>query len=138
MRSLGCDEVSSYEGALYTLPPSVQNPKPVQKPHPPVLFGGESDAALRRVATLGQGWYGFRLRADALAERLERLDALLAEAGRSRADVSIYVSPRERPESRDAFAAYADLGVDELVFPYFARDRDGYARRAETLAALAT
>lgn len=137
MQALWCDEVSRYEGRLYTLPACVQNPKPTQKPHPPIFFGGESDAALRRVAELGQGWYGFQLSPDELTERLARLDELLAEAGRSRSDVTIHVSPREWPRSPGALKPYADAGVDQLLIPFFARDLDGYARRADTLAELA-
>ena len=93
MKTLWCDEVSSYAGAFYTLPGCLQNPKPVQKPHPPLFFGGESDAALRRVAQLGQGWFGFGLSPDDLAAHLERLDALLAREGRKRSDVQVQVAP---------------------------------------------
>jgi probable F420-dependent oxidoreductase len=136
MKTLWCDEVSEYEGEFFSLSPCLQNPKPVQKPHPPIFFGGESDAALRRVAELGQGWYGFQLAPDALRERLARLDELLAEAGRSRADVQIYVSPRIRAESAADLAPYRDMGVDQLIFPYFGRDADGLSRRADSIAKL--
>ena len=59
MRALWCDAVSEYKDEFYELPACRMYPKPVQRPHPPLHFGGESDAALRRVADLGQGWYGF-------------------------------------------------------------------------------
>ena len=57
MQTLWCDELSSFEGQYFNIKDAYQNPKPVQKPHPPLIFGGESNAALRRVATQGQGWY---------------------------------------------------------------------------------
>jgi probable F420-dependent oxidoreductase len=50
MRRLWCDSVSAFAGSFYDLPASRQYPKPVQQPHPPICFGGESDAAMRRVA----------------------------------------------------------------------------------------
>ena len=50
MRSLWLDEVSSFKGEFYDLPPARQFPKPVQQPHPPIHVGGESNAALRRAA----------------------------------------------------------------------------------------
>jgi alkanesulfonate monooxygenase SsuD/methylene tetrahydromethanopterin reductase-like flavin-dependent oxidoreductase (luciferase family) len=50
MRRLWCDSVSAFAGSFYDLPASRQYPKPVQQPHPPIYFGGESDAAMRRVA----------------------------------------------------------------------------------------
>ena len=135
MKALWCQEVSEYRGERYRLPPCLQNPKPVQKPHPPIFFGGESDAALRRVARLGQGWYGFQVAPGALPGQLARLDRELAGAGRCRSEIRVYVLPTVRPE-RDAVAPYADAGVDQLLFPYFARDREGYERRADALAAL--
>ena len=64
-------------------------PKPVQQPHPPIHVGGETDAALRRVAELGQGWYGFNRTPEEVPEALDRLDRLLARAG-----------PQPRPTSR--------------------------------------
>ena len=136
MKTLWCDEVSHYKGEFYTLPDCLQNPKPVQKPHPPIYFGGESDAALRRVADLGQGWFGFNLTPEALAERLTRLDALLSEAGRSRDDVAIALSPYLLGADRDGVARYRDLGVDQLVIPLFARDSDGLERAADRVAQL--
>src|SRR5215472_7045238 len=52
MRRCWCDAVSQYDGDFYTLPPCRVFPKPVQQPHPPVYFGGESAPALKRVADL--------------------------------------------------------------------------------------
>ncbi len=83
MRSLWCDEVSEFHGELYDLRPCRMYPKPVQRPHPPVHVGGESDAALRRVARLGQGWFSFGRLPEDLPPALERLDAALAAEGRS-------------------------------------------------------
>ena len=84
MQSLWTDEVSSFSGELYDLPTCRMYPKPVQSPHPPVHVGGESDAALRRAARFGQGWYTFNRSPGDLAEPLATLDGLLAAEGRSR------------------------------------------------------
>jgi alkanesulfonate monooxygenase SsuD/methylene tetrahydromethanopterin reductase-like flavin-dependent oxidoreductase (luciferase family) len=137
MRSLWCDEVSRFDGEFYRLPDCLQNPKPVQKPHPPVHFGGESDAALQRVADLGQGWFGFELSHDALAERLAELDRRLASAGRSRSDVTVHVTPSGRRTDPDGAKRFRDQGVDQLILPLFARDLDGLERAADALASLA-
>src|SRR6266508_5815162 len=79
MRRLWRDPVSAYEGEFYQLPPSRQYPKPVQQPHPPIHIGGESDAALRRVADLGQGWFGFNRLPEDVPEALTRLGKMLAD-----------------------------------------------------------
>ena len=133
MKSLWCDEVSSFEGDFYSLPACLQNPKPVQTPHPPLFFGGESEAALRRVAELGQGWYAYDRSPDELRRCLVRLDELLAEAGRSRADVQIYASPHGRPDEK-TLDPLRELGIDQAILPLFARDADGLRSRADALA----
>lgn len=134
MKTLWCDEISHFEGEFYDLPECLQNPKPVQKPHPPLYFGGESEPALRRVAELGQGWYGYNLTSEQLDTNLTRLDNLLAEAGRSRSDIKIQISPR-RGYDRDTLARFRDFGVDQVVLPLFGRDSGILRKRADALAA---
>ncbi len=135
MKTLWCDEVSSFKGEFYQLPDCLQNPKPVQKPHPPIYFGGESDAALRRVAEVGNGWFGFDLLPGDLEAPLTRLDELLAEAGRSRDDVAIQVSPYLSPITDDDLRRYRDLGVDQVILPFVATRTDMLEKGADTVAA---
>ena len=97
MRALWSEGISEFSGQTVTLQPCHFNPKPVQKPHPPIYFGGESDPALRRVARLGDGWYGFDLDPEQLQEKLVSLDAALAGAGRSRQDIDLIVGPNRHP-----------------------------------------
>jgi probable F420-dependent oxidoreductase len=135
MKALWCDEVSEFHGELYDLPPCRMYPKPVQTPHPPIHVGGESDAAMRRVARLGQGWFSFdRLPAD-LPEPLARLDAALAAEGRSRADVQLSVSPYFNPITPADVAAYAELGVDRLIVVCLAFDVDTLRSQLDGLVA---
>ncbi|MDQ3943751.1 MAG: TIGR03619 family F420-dependent LLM class oxidoreductase [Actinomycetota bacterium] len=56
LRAIWTDEVVEYEGKFYRVPRSRVDPKPVQKPHPPVLLGGAAEAALRRAGRLADGW----------------------------------------------------------------------------------
>ena len=136
MKALWCDEVSSYKGEFYTLPDCVQNPKPIQKPHPPLYFGGESDGSLRRVAALGQGWFGYGLSPEALTERLGRLDSLLKESDRDRADVRVFVTPAFDQLNPDGLRRFRDLGVDQVILPLLARNVEGFEKRADALAQL--
>ncbi|MCW2493423.1 MAG: family F420-dependent class oxidoreductase [Frankiales bacterium] len=46
----------SFHGEFYTIPAAIVDPKPVQKPHPPLLLGGDAEPALRRVGRLADGW----------------------------------------------------------------------------------
>jgi probable F420-dependent oxidoreductase len=134
MKRLWCDDVSEYKDEFYELPACRQYPKPVQQPHPPIHFGGESDAALKRVAAIGQGWYGFNVEPEQVAERLRALDGFLAERGRRRSDVQVTVSPYLREMTPAKLEAYRRAGADQVILFAFARDADG-AR--STLAKLA-
>ncbi len=133
-KRLWCDPVSAYHDRFYTLPACRAYPKPVQTPHPPIHFGGESDAALERVATLGQGWYGFDLDPAGFAARMHHLDARLAQHGRTRREISVSVSPYLRPTHENDLAAYAAAGADQVILTVFARAADGLRRGLDKLA----
>ncbi len=131
MKTLWCDELSNHQGERFCIDSAYQNPKPVQKPHPPLYFGGESDAALKRVAAAGQGWFGFNLTPARLEERLATLDTALTAEGRSRGDVRIYVGPAPEAANADDLKAFAALGVDQVILPVFASGADQLRQRAE-------
>jgi probable F420-dependent oxidoreductase len=133
MRSLWTDEVSSFAGDHYTLPECRMYPKPVQQPHPPIHVGGESTAAMRRAARHGDGWYSFNRLPHDLDEPLERLDAMLAEEGRSRGDLQLTVSPYFHPVDAGAVEAYRARGVDRLVVLCLAFDVDGLRTQLDSL-----
>ena len=134
MRRLWCDEVSEYKDEFYELPACRQYPKPVQSPHPPIHFGGESDAALRRVADIGQGWYGFNLTVEEFASRMNLLDELLAVRSRTRSDVEISVAPRGQAVNADDLARFAEAGADQVIVGALARDADAVRKRLDGLA----
>jgi probable F420-dependent oxidoreductase len=134
MQALWTEPVSSYRGEFYAFDPLRQNPKPIQTPHPPLHFGGESDAALRRVAAIGQGWYGFNLLPEAVPSHLARLDHFLAERGRTRREIQISVSPYMQAVDFDAVRRYRDAGVEQVILLAFGFDRDSLLARLDELA----
>jgi len=136
MKTLWCDEVSSFEGEFFQLPPCLQNPKPVQRPHPPLVFGGESEATFGRVARLGQGWFGYGFAPDDLAEPLARLDAALDRVGRTRRDLELHIAPPRIQLDAGTLDRYRELGVDQLILPLLAFDEASLHRRADKLARL--
>lgn len=124
MKALWTEDPSEYHGELYDLPPCRMYPKPLQQPHPPIHVGGESEAALRRAARLGQGWFSFdRLPAD-LADPLDRLDRALAENDRTRNDLTVSVCPYLNPTTPDMVTDYVEAGVDRLIVMCLAFDVD--------------
>ena len=83
MRTLWRDDVASFDGDFVRFDSVRVNPKPVHDRRIPVVLGGNSDAALRRIAKWGDGWYGFNLESvDVVAERVAYLRELCDEHGR--------------------------------------------------------
>ena len=78
-----------YQGQTYTFAPVVSNPGSVQRPHPPILIGGLSVPALRRVAWHGSGWLAVTASPKQLEESLVILKRLMAENGRRFRDLSL-------------------------------------------------
>jgi len=124
LRALWCEDPSSFSGTHYTLPPCNSHPKPVQAPHPPIHIGGESDAALRRTARVGQGWHTCNRAPADLPDALARLEALLAEQGRARSEITVTVCPYFKPIDPAITEQYAEAGADALAVMLFAMSAD--------------
>jgi probable F420-dependent oxidoreductase len=113
MRTLWSDDVASFSGEFACFDGVRVNPKPVNGRRIPVVAGGNSDAALRRVAAFGDGWYGFNLPAGAVVERMSTLAEACRSRGRDISELTVAVSvagcsPSMLPE-------FARIGVTELV-----------------------
>ena len=114
MRTLWRDDIASFDGEFISFDSVRVNPKPFSGNGIPIVCGGNSDAALRRVAAWADGWYGFNL--DGVREAAERiafLRGVCAQRGRDRRDLRVTVALRDL-QTRDV-QPLADLGVDELV-----------------------
>ena len=133
LHTLWTDDVSSFAGETYQLPPCEMFPKPVQNPQPPIHIGGETPAALRRVARHGQGWHTFNRSPAQLAEGLAELDAHLEAAGRRREDVRITVCPYFNQLTPDDVEGYAEAGADAVAALFFAFTPDDVARAFDDL-----
>jgi probable F420-dependent oxidoreductase len=91
-------------------------PRPVQRPHPPIVIGGHTPPAFRRAVERANGWYGFALGADDVARCLQGLAAAARSVARpaSLGPLEISVTPRGRLDIA-AVRAYAALGVERLI-----------------------
>jgi probable F420-dependent oxidoreductase len=122
MRTLWRDDVASFSGEFVGFDSIRVNPKPVRDRRIPIVLGGNSDPALRRVAAWGDGWYGFNLDGvAAVRERVCMLDRLCAESGRDRTELTVSVALCD-PSVGDV-GALAELGIDELVLVEAPPDR---------------
>ena len=91
MRALWTENPSTYHGEFVRFENVVAYPKPVQNPHPPILVGGNTRAALRRTARLGDGWFGWGLTVPQIDDCLVMLDEELSNVGRDRDDLKMYI-----------------------------------------------
>ncbi|MBO0770020.1 MAG: TIGR03619 family F420-dependent LLM class oxidoreductase [Actinobacteria bacterium] len=116
MRVLWTEPEPSFEGRFVSFSGVYQQPPPVQRPHPPIVVGGHSEAACRRAATTANGWYGVYLDVDEAARTLTRLRKAVAGCDRpaSLGELEITITPPGRIDP-DTARRYADLGVHRLV-----------------------
>jgi probable F420-dependent oxidoreductase len=114
MRTVWRDDVASFAGEFVSFTGIRVNPRPVRDRRIPIVVGGNSDAALRRAARLGDGWYGFNLEGtEHVRERMQRLRRACERAARDPAELNVAIAlAGDGPHDLERLAA---LGVDELV-----------------------
>ena len=136
MKALWQGEVSNFSGKYFSYPDVYAVPQPVQKPHPPIFFGGESAAAMKRIADLGDGWLPGPVTPEIFQERAAQLKALLAERGRNFSDLYISMTgdPADLKQQPEKVAELEAFGVQEIICFLTAPDTDASIRDMESLA----
>jgi len=123
-------EQPEFRGRFVSFAAIQARPRPVQRPHPELVFGGHTPEAFRRAARLARGWYGFALDLEKTRACIEGLRQACRDVGRRFEDVEVSITPppeSERPVlDVDAARRFADLGVHRLI-PFSLRARDGEA-----------
>ena len=114
MKRIWTEDEPSFEGDLVRFAPLWSWPKPVQRPHPPVLLGGHGPRALRRVVEYCDGWLPIGVRAGDLAAEIAELRRLARERGRDpdAIEVTVYGARMDG----DALAHLRDVGVARAIF----------------------
>ena len=116
MKACWTDEVSSFNGRYVRFPEVIVEPKPVQRPHPPILIAGELSLAARRAAEWGNGWMPRYLWStpEMVEEGRRRMEEGWREHGRDPAtiDITLFGCRRDRAE----IARWADAGVTRILF----------------------
>ena len=115
MRKLWTEPHSSHDGEFTKFTDVLSYPKPVAPKGAPVWFGGESNAALRRVAEYGDGWLGFKLSPSEAEAKIQQIEKMLTANGRRRSDVTLSLSPYTDPITADDLKHYRDAGADEVA-----------------------
>jgi len=116
---------ASYEGKFLKFPPVLANPKPAQKPHPPIFIGAgglnwKCERAVKDTVALGNGWMPAVLPPKDLAHHLGVMKQFCAEAGRDFNALEISVTFLQQPELQPqdpqrALAEYTEAGAHRLI-----------------------
>ena len=114
MIALWTMEKPQYRGRFVSFSGINAMPRPVQKPHPEIIFGGHSKEAYSRAARLAKGWFGFAQDLEGTAKCIEGLRAACKQAGRRFEELEVSITPRGRVDL-DTARRFADLGVHRLV-----------------------
>jgi probable F420-dependent oxidoreductase len=133
MKELWTKDEAEFHGRYYSFPLVKCDPKPVQKPHPPVILGGMAKNVLRRVATWADGWMPNRVTPAQIEESRKILDTLAAERGRDPASltITVYGQPADRELVQSLFNAGADRVV---VRPEFVSTEEEMGQQLERMA----
>lgn len=120
-------EKPAFEGRFVSFANVQAKPVPVQKPHPEIVFGGNTPAAYDRAARLADGWYGFALDVDKTKAAIDGVRAACRKRGRAESALEISITPAPERErvflDADAARRFADAGAARLIL-YGPRARD--------------
>jgi probable F420-dependent oxidoreductase len=133
-KQLFAEDTITHHGEFFSFDEVVFEPKPVQRPRPPILIGGESKAALRRAARLGDGWLGMGHTFESAAAQIAALDALRKYADRPTGEPEFQIIVGGAVESKADVARWEDLGVTRVIVSPWRRSPeavDGLRRFAE-------
>jgi probable F420-dependent oxidoreductase len=130
-----------FRGKFYQLPKSYIGPKPVQKPHPPIIMAAFAPPAMKRVATLADGWNPVGVPLEGMAQMFGGVKQMAKEAGRDPSSLKLIVRanleltdkplPKERwifsgspDQVKEDVAACRSMGADEVFFDPTFSERD--------------
>ncbi len=124
MKTIWTQDAPEYHGEFVNFDPMNQWPKPVQKPHPPVIVGGAFPFAARRAIRYGDGWIprADRLEQDGVGTLIDKFRAMAKEAGRDPAELPISIF--RVPDDMTKLRYCQEIGIDRVVFTVPAERED--------------
>lgn len=118
-------EQPRFAGRFFRLSGVRAEPRPIQRPRPPIIFGGKTPYAFSRTARLGDGWFGYGLTLEATVQCVEGIRRACAAHGRPFEQIEISVTPKDKP-NRELARRYSDAGVHRIVVAPRAREADEF------------
>jgi probable F420-dependent oxidoreductase len=134
MREIWTQEEAEFHGEFVNFDKMWSYPKPVQKPHPPILMGGDGPTTFDRIAEFGDGWMPIGRPGHNPAEKMAALRARIEKAGRDPRSVSVSMfGVKPDPATMDMFAA---AGVERSIILIPSLPREKVLPLLDTHAAL--
>lgn len=116
MKELWTSANPVYHGKTVSIAGCGFMPKPAQRPHPPIVFGGHTEPAMKRAARLGDGWYGIAESVDGIRETIARLREHERQQNRT-TPLELTISPRiGKPLTPALVNQFAEMGVSRIIF----------------------
>lgn len=126
IKALWTTEPAEYHGTYVDFDPSYSRPKPVQKPHPPIFIGGDSNATVKRVIRHGAGWISNPLPAERLSLRINQM--------RDGAGHEVPLAMFGTPVDTDYWRVAEDLGFGQVALMLPTRPLDDSLRLLDEYA----
>jgi probable F420-dependent oxidoreductase len=127
IKALWTEEPAEYHGRYVDFGPAFSRPKPVQKPHPPVYIGGDSDATVKRVIRHQAGWISNPVPVEHLERRIGQM--------RDGAAHDVPLAMFGTPQQPDYWRAAEELGFGQLALLLPTRPLDESLRLLDEYAA---
>jgi probable F420-dependent oxidoreductase len=137
IKALWMMEKPAYQGRFFSFGGVDAQPRPTQKPHPPIHVGGMSRHGARRAARYGDGWYGFRTDLEATKRSLDWIRGHIENGARPSelGGLEFSVTP-PMPISKEIIRKYEDIGVHRLIARSNATTLDDTLQFVDELGAL--
>ena len=135
MKAIWTNDVAEYQGVFVNFEPLWAWPKPIQRPHPPILVGGEFPHGAKRAIEYGNGWMPIGGRGLDALDILPRFRQMAAEAGRNPDEVPMSIFAAR--QDAEILKRYRDAGVDRAVIMVGSKGRDATLKDLDAVAAVA-
>ena len=120
IKSLWTEERTNFDGRYYQMTDAIANPKPIQKPHPPIWIGASGDTTIRLVARYADVWNTGAGEIDKGTEAITKLEEACGAVGRDpseiRRSIQFAWDGNDRSRVLEQSARYLELGFTEQVF----------------------
>jgi len=133
LKELWTKEEAEFHGKYYDFPPVKMYPKPLQKPHPPILIGGMAKRVFNRIVEVGDGWLPNRVTPEEVQNGKSKIRSLCAESGRNPDDISITIYGQS--PDKQLITDFINAGADRVVVsPKYYETEEEMTNELESIA----